>query len=349
MLHDFNAQNERTKHRYFKVLKEARGYSETTIDQAASAILEFERSTGFLSFSDFTESQAVRFKEQVRSAKTQRTKKPISAASVRSKLIAVKKFFNWYLENLPRGVRVRKDDVEFLSPSKQELALSKTSTREKTIPTLEQCKHLLGVMPKETPGDQRSRALIAFLCLTACRVTALTYVRLKHVDLQRWTLNLNAKEIKTKAAKSFVTPFFPVDQVFYDELVDWIDFLQTKELFGMNDPLFPRLASKPDGVQGFKPAGLSREFIQSSGTLTKLVGEIFDAQRLPKTSPHRFRDMIVEAMAKWDLTVEEHKVFSLALGHSDLSVTLSSYGVPTQQQQIEVMERLRKMRSGCDN
>ena len=341
MIHDFNAQNERTKYRYFKVLKEARGYSDATIDQAATSILEFERSTGFSPFSNFTESQAIRFKEQVRTAKTQRTKKPISAASVRPKLIAVKKFFTWYLENLPRGVRIRKDDVEFLSPNKQELALSKTSTREKTIPTLEQCKHLLGVMPKETPGDRRSRALVAFLCLTACRVTAHTHVRLKHVNLQRWTLNLDAKEIRTKAAKSFVTPFFPVDQIFYDELEDWIGFLQSKELFGANDPLFPRLASKPNGVQGFKPAGLSRAFIRSSGTLTRLVGEIFETQRLPKTSPHRFRDMIVEAMAKWDLTVEEHKVFSLALGHTDLSVTLSSYGVPTQQQQIEVMDRLR--------
>ena len=42
----YNAENERTKHRYFIFLAEAQGFSPSTIDAAAKAINRFEVYSG---------------------------------------------------------------------------------------------------------------------------------------------------------------------------------------------------------------------------------------------------------------------------------------------------------------
>ena len=73
-----------------------------------------------------------------------------------------------------------------------------------------------------------------------------------------------------------------------------------------------------------------------------LVGDIFEGHRLPRTSPHRFRDMIVSWAANAGLTTEQFRVVSMALGHADLSTTLTSYGKPTAEQSIRVMADLRR-------
>lgn len=304
--------------------------------------MEFERSTGFEPFSGFNEDQAIKFKERLRTAKTQRDKRPVSAASVRTKILDVQKFFRWYIENLPRGVKIQKDHIDFLSPSRQELALSKTSTNQKTIPTLKQCERLMQVMPSASGKDKRSRALIAMLCLTACRVTALSQIPIGAVDLERKVLFQNAQIIKTKADKSIATPFMPVGEVFENELESWITYLQDEMLFGPNDPLFPKLEVKATAQNGFTSAGLGRDYIKSPNSLTKLVGDIFEDHRLPRTSPHRFRDMIVSWAANARLETEQFRVVSMALGHEDLSTTLTSYGKPTAEQSIRVMADLRK-------
>ena len=142
MLHQFDASNERLKHRYFTVLRQARGYSEKTIDRAASALLDFEHSTVFAPFSSYGSEQAVAYKESLRTGKGRSGGKPLSAATIRSRLLAIRRFFEWYLEHLPRGVKIRADEVEFLSPSREELNLAKTSVRPKVIPTLEQCRQI---------------------------------------------------------------------------------------------------------------------------------------------------------------------------------------------------------------
>jgi integrase len=341
-MHDFNSSNERIKHRYFRVLREARGQSRTTIDQTGRALLDFERTLGFAGFETFDEDKATAYKKDLRSRRNNRTKLPLSPSSVRSNLLAVQKFFRWYLEHLPRGVRIERDAVEFLNPSNVETALARTSIRPKTIPTREQLNKLFEVMPSSTIGERRDRATLAFLALTACRVGALLYVRIKHVDLEKNVLNLDAREIPTKFSKSFTTPFFPVGKRYKDELSQWIEELRTKEFLGPDDPLFPRLKVEATKSQGFISTGLTREFMKSTGTISKMVGDVFVKAGLPRTSPHRFRDMIGELIGKADLSIDEAKAFSMSLGHKNLSITLSSYAVPTMDQQRVIMDQVRK-------
>ncbi len=65
-------------------------------------------------------------------------------------------------------------------------------------------------MPADTVIEQRDRALIALALLTGCRDGALASLMLQHVDLGASRLILDARDVKTKFGKTFVTTFFPV-------------------------------------------------------------------------------------------------------------------------------------------
>lgn len=61
-----NAANERIKRQYFAFLKEAKRYSETTIDQTAKALIRFEEYTKYRDFKAFHFEQATAFNEAFR-------------------------------------------------------------------------------------------------------------------------------------------------------------------------------------------------------------------------------------------------------------------------------------------
>jgi site-specific recombinase XerD len=74
-------QNERVKHAYFTYLREAKGMSETSIDQTAKALSRFESYTGHRDFKLFHRKQAEAFKQHLASQRSERTKEPLSKAS----------------------------------------------------------------------------------------------------------------------------------------------------------------------------------------------------------------------------------------------------------------------------
>jgi integrase/recombinase XerD len=59
--------------------------------------------------------------------------------------------------------------------------------------------------------QRRDKALFAFLMLTGARDGAIASFRLKHIDLVQACVHQDARDVKTKFAKTFTTTFFPVD------------------------------------------------------------------------------------------------------------------------------------------
>ena len=45
--------------------------------------------------------------------------------------------------------------------------------------------------------------------------------------------------MRTKFSKSFVTTFFPVGDDIRAVVADWVNYLRTEKLWGLDDPLFP--------------------------------------------------------------------------------------------------------------
>ena len=118
-----------------------------------------------------------------------------------------------------------------------------TARREQKAPTLEQIKHVISNMPEDTEIERRNRTLIAFTLLTGARDSAIASMKLKHVDLSTGSVHQDAREVKTKFSKTFMTYFFPVEEEIEEIVTDWVTYLQEVKLWGNDDPLFPATLS----------------------------------------------------------------------------------------------------------
>jgi integrase len=324
-----NAANERIKHEYFGYLAQARGRDEATIDGVAKSLARFEESTRGKDFKRFHREQAVAFKARLGEAINARTGERLSKATMLSTLRDLKAFFFW-LAHLP-GFKsyIRYDDSDYFSLSDKDVAIAR-ATRDKPVPTLEQVH---AVMPADTALERRDRALIAFAAITGARVNALASFQLGHVDLDVGMVSQDAREVRTKFAKSFPTYFMPVGGTALEIVQDWIGELARDHLWGPTDPLFPATEMGLDEHGGFVGKGLARKGWATSDPIRDVFRRAFEAAGLPYFNPHSFRSMLVRHAMTLDLTPEQMKAWSQNLGHAEVLTTFTSYGhVPVHRQ-----------------
>jgi site-specific recombinase XerD len=144
-----NADNERIKRAYFTYLVEAQGFSEATLDSVAKAIHRFESFTKFRDFKAFHIEQAKRFKANFAGQMSLRTKDRLSKATLYATLNALKRFFIWMAGQSGYKSRISYSDAEYFNLSVKETRVAK-ARREERVPTLEQIRHVICVMPVNT-------------------------------------------------------------------------------------------------------------------------------------------------------------------------------------------------------
>ena len=189
--------------------------------KAADAILRFEASTGYKSFKKFHIEQPRAFKAKLNEEQSATTGKPLSKATVSSILRANKAFFLWLAGQPGYKSRISYSDAEYFNQNAKDARIAHAQ-REAPYPTLSQCRHAFDRMPGGTDIERRNKALFAFLMITGARDGAISSFRLKHVDLIEGTVFQDAREVRTKAAKTFTTWFLPVDPVYLDCVTAWV-------------------------------------------------------------------------------------------------------------------------------
>ena len=331
-----HAQNERLKHAYINRLREARGMSESSIDQAAKALARFDSYTRHRDFKLFHIDQAKGFKQHLAAQRNERTNEPLSKATVYTTLTALKAFFMWLAEQPGYKSRISYADTEYFNLNMKDTRIAKAA-REPRVPTLEQIHHVLRSMPGETEIERRDRALIAFTILTGARDGATASLKLKHVELDRNLLEQDAREVRTKASKSFPTFFFPVGDDVRTILVDWVTYLRTEKLFGFDDPLFPASLVQVGPEGQFQAEGLTRRHWSNAGPIRKIFKEAFERAGLPYFNPHSFRNTLIQLGQKNCPDIETMKAWSQNLGHADLMTTFTSYGTLSRNRQADLM------------
>ena len=327
-----NAANERIKHEYLAYLVQAKGRDEATIDGVAKSLSRFEESTRGRDFKRFHHEQAVAFKTRLGGTLNARTGKPLSKATMHSTMRDLKAFYFW-LAHLP-GFKshIRYDDCDYFNLSAKDVTIARAG-RFKPVPTLEQVHGVLTAMPVETMLERRDRALIAFTAITGARVNALASFRLGHVDLEAGKVEHDAREVRTKFAKSFPTYFMPVGGEALGIVQQWIGELVRDHLRGPADPLFPATEMGLDENGGFVSKGLAQHGWASTGPVREIFKRAFATAGLPYYNPHSFRSMLVRHAMKLNLPQESMKAWSQNLGHADVLTTFTSYGsVPAHRQ-----------------
>lgn len=337
-----NALNERVKREYLRFLAEAKGRDIATIDRVTKSLARFEADTRHKDFKRFHREQAVAFKRRLGEATSERSGERLSKATVQSTLRDLKAFFEWLAREPGFRSHIEFADADYFNLSEKDAAIAR-ARREKSVPTLDQVRHVLSVMPSATVLERRDRALVAFAAITGARVMALATFRLGHVNLEAGHVEQDARTVATKFAKTFRTVFMPVCDIAQAIVAEWVVELRGVHLFGPDDPLFPGTAMGLDESGGFQPQGLARRGWASSGPIRDVFRRAFEGAGLPYFNPHSFRDMLVRHAMTLDLSPEEMKAWSQNLGHSDVLTTFTSYGsVPAHRQAELIRARAEK-------
>lgn len=332
----YNAANERIKRQYFAYLAEAQGHSEQTIDAVAKAIARFEDYTKWRDFKRFHIEQAKGFKHALSDQRGQRSGERLSKATLYATLTALKRFFHWLAGQPGYKSRISYSDAEYFNLSAKETRIAK-ATRPARAPTLEQIRHVIQTMPATTDIQRRDRALIAFTILTGARDGAIASFKLRHIDIAEGRIDQDAREVRTKFSKSFVTTFFPVGDDIRAVVTDWVVGLRTDKLWGLDDPLFPATKVALGDHLRFGAAGLDRKHWSSAGPIRVIFKTAFAASGLPYFNPHSFRKTLALLGGQKCRTPEEYKAWAQNLGHEDVLTTFRSYGDVSTCRQTEIM------------
>lgn len=314
--------------------------AEASIDQIAAAIAAFEKSSGYKDFRNFHIEQARKFKRHLLEYINPETGMGLAKSTIHSRLMAVKGLFKWLAGQPGYKSRIKYSDADYFNSSANDERVAK-AVRERPVPTLDQILHVLRSMPSATVLERRDRALVAFTLLSGARDNAIASLRLRHVDLRARTVNQDAREVRTKARKTFVSVFFPVGDEVERIVSDWISELETDQLFGPADPLFPSTAIGLNDQGHFASIGLSRKNWSNAGPIRKIFRSAFENVGLPYFNPHAFRKTLVALGQSLCRTPEELKAWSQNLGHEDVLTTLRSYGAVAGIRQAEILANLR--------
>lgn len=332
-------KNERIKRRYFDYLKEARRMDESSIDMAAAAIAGFEQWTQGKDFAAFHIDHAKRYKAHLNTQKNEVTGKPLAKATIYSRLMALKALFFWLAGQPGYKSRISYADADYFNPSANDSRVA-TTRREARAPSLEQVEKVLSLMPHGSDIEKRDRAIIAFTLITGARDDATASLSLRHVKLKEGLVYQDAREVRTKRAKTITTYFFPVSEAAEAIVRDWINYLQETLLFGPDDPLFPstRIGLGNDGLFGAQ--GLSRDHWKNAQAIRRIFRFAFEAAGLPYANPHSLRHTLVATGEQRCRTPEEFKAWSQNLGHEQVLTTFTSYGNVGTARQGELVRAL---------
>ena len=343
-----NDLNERIKREYFIYLKDAKGYSESSLDGVAKALDRFEVYNRHRDFKAFHIKQAMGFKQHLAAQKNVRTKVPLSKATLNSTLTALKNFFVWLAGRPGYRSRIAYSDGEYFNLSEKDARVAR-ARRDQRVPTLKQINHVIASMPTATLIERRNRAIIAFTILTGARDGALASLKLKHVSLADGHVYQDARQVKTKFSKTFKTWFFPVGEETLQIVIDWIDELRTDQLWGDEDPLFPATQVAQGETRQFEAVGLHRKHWGSGAAIREIFKDAFARADIPYANPHSFRNTLAQLGERMCKTPEAFKAWSQNLGHESVLTTLMSYGEVAPARQTEIIRDLGAVQASTEH
>jgi integrase len=334
-----NSANERVKRRYLQHLKETKGRDEASLDAVAKAIDRFEEHSKFRDFKKFHVEQVRAFKAHLKTTRNVRTGEPLSASTVYSTFAALKAFFAWLSQEQGYRSRIKLADAEYFN-SPDNLSRIATARRYKACPTVKQVLAMIEAVPAATEIQRRDRALIAFALVSGARDRAIVSFKLKHVDIESELIEHDAREVRTKRAKTFTSAFFPVGEDIRKIVVDWVAFLREHKGFGPEDPLFPKTKVGPGEDLEFRAVGLDRAHWANANPVRAIFREASMLAGLPYFNPHSLRKTLVQLAYELKLDAESFKAWSQNLGHDHCLTTFSSYGELPPAKQAEIIRGL---------
>ena len=337
-------QNEQVKREFLEHLKGAEGFAESSVNQFAEAVDQWQLFTEYEDFANFNKSKALAFREWLNSRKAKTEIGTLSIVTQYSYLRRVKKFFKWLSGQPVYKNKILKNDIEFLRLSKGDSRIAQQGTT-KIMPTFEEARAIIESIEVKNEIDMRDRAIISFALITGMRISAITSLKMKSFDIETKQIDQNpADGVKTKNSKRILTTFFPIN---WDGpegyFLEWFDYLKSKGFYP-NDPIFPAtMNSFTSGKNEYSKDSVSKNVWSGTSGARKIFEKRCKNADLPYFHPHSFRHLIVNILSKTRLTEEEKRAISLNLGHANVGTTFGSYGYGsmTEEDAVNIVQKLK--------
>jgi integrase/recombinase XerD len=184
--------------------------------------------------------------------------------------------------------------------------------------------------------------LIAFVLLTGARDGAIASMKLKHVDLIEGKVEQDAREVKTKFPKTFATYFFPVRDDIRQIMTDWVNYLRSEKLRGLDDSLFPATRVALGSNRHFEAVGLDRKGWTTAAPICIIFKNASTAAGLPYFNPHSFRKTLAQFGARTCETPEAFRAWPQNLDHENVLTTFASCGQVATPRQAELIRQRGK-------
>jgi integrase/recombinase XerD len=334
-----NVENELAKREYLAWLRNAEGRSPATLDMVAAALHRFESFNRYKSFKTFRREQAISFKVHLAAQSNGMTGKPLAKATLYSTLKTLRSFFEWLSREPGYRRAIVFSDATYFNVTDNDARIA-TASRQRAAPSVDQVRRIVEAMPVGTVVERRDRAVVALIMLTGGRDAAVASLRLKHLDVAARTLFQDARDVKTKRAKTILTTYFPVGEPFETVVRQWAEELAREHLFGPDDPLFPATRIGVGDTGLFSVQGLERRAWTTAGPIRETFRGACALAGLPYYNPHSLRQTLMRLAYDLNLAPRELKAWSQNLGHESVLTSLGSYGALSAHEQADVMGKL---------
>ncbi len=321
-------RNEQMKRKYFKLLTEAKGFTDGTIEVIEKALWDYEEFSKEEDYASFNEKKAREFKKWL--AIKKHRNKTMSLSTQYTRLTKLIKFFEWLSQQNGYKSRISTDDINYLQMSKKEAKIA-TSPKVDSLeyPTLEQVKHVCQVIDPKSEIDFRDKALISFTLLSGMRDQAIISLPLGCFDAEKLFINQDpSKGVGTKFSKTIPTFIFRFDEDLLKVVLYWHQYLINEKKFNLTDPLFPKtkVGQISDTNYAFQAEGVEPFYWKGAGSMRQIFKERCEKANLKYFSPHKFRHASIRLALDKCRSAEQIKAVSQNLGHESVSTTLLTYG-----------------------
>ncbi len=334
-----NVGNEKLKRNYFRWLREAKGYSESTVVAIERELSRWEEFNNHDDFGRFSVSRVVAFKKHWEEPSGQASR--LSPSSRYHCLQHLRSFFQWLSSQPGHRSKISVEAISYLSLDRKTVQALNSPKRPRCA-SLEYARQLAGSIEIATEIDQRDRALIGFLLLSGMRDKAIATLPLGCFDADTLEVQQDfAAGVDTKFGKSSVTTLLKFDFQLISWVVEWAKHLKETKLFDGKAPLFPRCkVVQSEGGFSFESKEVEPVFWRSAGSIVRILGERAERAGLPYFNPHSFRHAHIQLALRYCRNAEQLKAVSQNVGHADVGTTLTTYGRLDQFRVSQVLTQL---------
>lgn len=338
-------KNELIKRRFFKYLKNSKGFSKETIECYEKAIWLWDDFSNKDDLSNFNKAVAESFKNWLKTKKKANSEKNISISYCYDILRYLKVFFEWLSKQSGYKSRINQTAIDYLNLSKAEARIA-TQPKNVKSPSLEEIKTVIENIEGKSEIERRDKALISLTFLTGARISAILMLPLKSFDREKLVIDQDPKlGVSTKFSKRIVSaliPFLYKEPLKY--FLEWFDYLEKQKRFKSNDPLFPatKIDNGKENLSYYNTGKVEPIFWKSSSSPRKIFKKRFEQAGVKYYHPHTLRHLLVKEIAKLPLTEEQKKAISQNLGHENVGTTFGSYGYGRieEERQIEIIRNI---------